>query len=123
MLARQCTGRRVCGECGKSYNLADINVPADPVAGRAAIVMPPLSPPPECLPKMQTRPDDTAEVVRARLRVYHQQCGPVEEYYRGSDRLVDFPVIGGIPETLPLILAKVLAIVKAQRHDGAGAAA
>jgi adenylate kinase family enzyme len=118
-LHHQCTGRRVCGECGKSYNLADINVPADPLRGLPSIVMPPLSPPDKCLSKMQARSDDTEPVVRARLEVYHQQCGPVEEYYARTGRLQEFPIGGGIPETLPLLLAKVIELVR----RGAGATA
>ena len=108
----QCTGRRVCGECGKAYNLADINVAADPARGLPAIVMPPLSPPDKCLHKMQTRTDDTEAVVKARLEVYAAQCGPVEAHYARSGRLHEFPIAGGIPETLPLLLSKVLALVR-----------
>ena len=44
----------MCGECGKSYNLADINVAADAGRGLPAIVMPPLSPPDKCLSKCLT---------------------------------------------------------------------
>jgi adenylate kinase len=117
----QCTGRRVCGECGKSYNLADINVPADPARSLPAIVMPPLSPPEKCLSKMQARSDDTEAVVKARLEVYHAQCGPVEQYYAATQRLHEFPIAGGIPETLPLVLARVLALVR--QHGAVPAAA
>ena len=119
----QCTGRRVCGECGKSYNLADINVAADAGRGLPAIVMPPLSPPDKCLSKMQARSDDTEAVVRARLEVYHQQCGPVERYYAATGRLHEFPIAGGIPETLPLVLARVLELVKKHGAVQPGAAA
>ena len=51
----------MCSECGKGYNVADINAPA--TATLPAIVMPPLLPPAKCAHKMTTRPDDTPEVV------------------------------------------------------------
>jgi adenylate kinase len=68
---------------------------------------------------MVTRKDDTAEVVRARLAVYRAECGPVEEFYKADGRLSEFHITGGIPETLPRLLADVLALVKAQRAAGA----
>ena len=115
VLVEKCTGRRVCGECGKGYNVADINRPADAARGLPSIVMPPLLPPAKCAGKMETRADDTEEVVRARLAVYRAQCGPVEELYRSSGRLVEFPVLGGIPETLPRLLKLVLELVRQER--------
>lgn len=115
VLVEKCTGRRVCSECGKGYNVADINRAADPAAGLPSIVMPPLLPPPKCAEKMETRSDDTEEVVRARLAVYRAQCGPVEELYRSSGRLVEFPVLGGIPETMPRLLGVVLDLVRKDR--------
>ena len=62
-------GRRQCRHCGKGYNLADIQLPADPSTGRPPIFMPPLGAPPECQPHLEVRPDDTEEVVRHRLQV------------------------------------------------------
>jgi adenylate kinase len=109
----------VCGECGKNYNIASINVPA--TADSPAIMMPPLDPPAKCAGKMQTRPDDTPEVVRARLAVYHAECGPVEAHYAADGRLAEFHITAGIPETLPLLLADVLALVRRQRAAGAQA--
>jgi adenylate kinase len=46
---------------------ADIYLPAS--EGRPEIVMPPLSPPPECADHLEIRTDDTEEVVRKRLQV------------------------------------------------------
>ena len=39
--------------------------------GGPRMYMPPLLPPPQCESKLITRPDDTEEVVKERLRVYH----------------------------------------------------
>lgn len=69
VLVQKCCGRRICGHCGKNYNIADIYLPADPASGQPEIVMPPLSPPKECEPHLETREDDTEEVVLRRLQV------------------------------------------------------
>ena len=63
----KCMGRRMCGHCGSNYNIADIYLPAE--GGRPEIIMPPLSAPAECQPHLETRADDTEEVIRKRLQV------------------------------------------------------
>eukprot|EP00249_Psilotum_nudum_P012853 c24007_g2_i1 orf=482-1366(-) len=103
ILIMKCLGRRICSGCGNNYNLANIDVEA--TDGRPGIFMPPLLPPPACASKLTVRPDDTEEVVRARLRIYADESKPVEEYYRRQGKLLDFDVAGGIPETWPRLLA------------------
>eukprot|EP00250_Pteridium_aquilinum_P000784 c10950_g1_i1 orf=341-1213(-) len=105
VLIMKCLGRRICSGCGTNYNIANIDVGGDD--GGPKIFMPPLLPPPSCAPKLTTRADDTEEVVRARLNVYADECKPVEDYYRAQDKLLDFDVIGGIPETWPKLLEAV----------------
>ncbi|GAQ86924.1 Adenylate kinase [Klebsormidium nitens] len=102
VLVQKCLGRRTCGQCGKGFNLADINVAG--VNGAPRIVMPPMSPPSACIGKMVMRSDDTEEIVRKRLAVYKEQSQPVEDFYRRRDVLLDFDVGGGIPETWPRLL-------------------
>lgn len=43
--------------------------------GGPRMYMPPLLPPPQCESKLITRADDTEEVVKERLRVYHDLVG------------------------------------------------
>lgn len=105
VLVEKCVGRRICSGCGTNYNIANIDVGGGDKGPR--IFMPPLLPPPACATKLTIRADDTEEVVRARLNVYAQECKPVEEYYRAQDKLLDFDVIGGIPETWPKLLDAV----------------
>ncbi|KAG6555376.1 hypothetical protein Mapa_002602 [Marchantia paleacea] len=103
VLISKCLGRRICSQCGGNFNLAKIDVKGED--GAPSIFMPPLLPPPSCASKMTIRADDTDEVVRARLRVYHDESAPVEGYYRIRGKLLDFNVGGGIPETWPNLLA------------------
>ena len=99
--------------------------------------MPPLSPPAECAGHLEIRDDDTEPVIRRRLEVrgfsvlaigaclvpnlsppqpvalllppqiYQQQAKPVEEFFRATGLLADFEITGGIPETLPSLLASL----------------
>ncbi|KAL4854871.1 Adenylate kinase 1 [Chlorella vulgaris] len=103
VLVEKCLGRRMCSKCGKNYNIADIFLPAT-ADGRPEIVMPPLSPPPECMEHMEQRSDDTEPVVRRRLEVYAREAWPVERFYAERGKLLDFEIVGGIPETLPRLL-------------------
>eukprot|EP00850_Spirogloea_muscicola_P014993 SM000111S18816 [mRNA] locus=s111:400245:400883:+ [translate_table: standard] len=107
VLVSKCLGRRICSECSGNFNLANIDV--DGGAGSARVVMPPLPPPAACLHKMTVRADDTEDVIRARLEVYHLQTKPVEDFYRQRGLLLEFPVEGGIPETWPRLLAALQA--------------
>jgi adenylate kinase len=102
VLVEKCVGRRICKHCGKNYNIADIKLAAS--GGRPAIVMPPLSPPPECEPHLEQRADDTQETVLKRLDVYNAGAKPVEDFYRSRGTLIDFEITAGIPETLPGLL-------------------
>uniref|UniRef100_A0A383VHU9 adenylate kinase n=1 Tax=Tetradesmus obliquus TaxID=3088 RepID=A0A383VHU9_TETOB len=117
VLVQKCCGRRICGHCGKNYNIADIYLPADPASGQPEIVMPPLSPPKECEPHLETREDDTEEVVLRRLQVYNAAAAPVEDFYRASGLLLDFEITGGIPQTLPRLMASLQPYIDAARSS------
>jgi adenylate kinase len=96
--------RRVCGDCGRGYNVADIN--------QGEIVMPPLLPKPsDCdrchgKPRLITREDDTAAVVKTRLEVYKKQTLPLIQYYRTQKKLQDFDVKKGLDDT-PRLMAEL----------------
>ncbi|XP_017985168.1 PREDICTED: probable adenylate kinase 6, chloroplastic isoform X1 [Theobroma cacao] len=101
-LLAKCLGRRICSECGGNYNVACIDIKAE--NGRPGMYMAPLPPPPQCATKLITRADDTEEVVKERLRIYHEMTQPVEEFYRSRGKLLEFDLPGGIPESWPKLL-------------------
>eukprot|EP01018_Ginkgo_biloba_P030867 Gb_12239 [translate_table: standard] len=103
VLLKKCLGRRICSQCGNNFNVAAINAKEED--GRPGMYMAPLLPPPSCASKLITRADDTEEVVKERLRVYHAKSQPVEEFYRSKGKLLEFELPGGIPETWPKLLA------------------
>ncbi|GLT89675.1 hypothetical protein SLE2022_076520 [Rubroshorea leprosula] len=102
VLIEKCLGRRICSECGKNFNVANINVKAED--GKPRISMAPLLPPSHCMSKLITRADDTEDVVKERLLIYNEKSQPVEEYYRSQEKLMEFDLPGGIPESWPKLL-------------------
>ncbi|KGN54193.1 adenylate kinase 1, chloroplastic [Cucumis sativus] len=102
VLLEKCLGRRICGQCGKNFNIASINVKGE--NGNPGMSMPPLLPPTHCMTKLITRADDTEAVVKERLRVYYEKSQPVEEFYRSRGKLMEFNLPGGISESWPKLL-------------------
>ncbi|KAL3531883.1 hypothetical protein ACH5RR_005404 [Cinchona calisaya] len=102
VLIEKCLGRRICSQCGKNFNVASIDVKGE--NGRPGISMAPLLSPPQCVSKLITRADDTEAVVKERLRIYNDKSQPVEDFYRGQGKLLEFDLPGGIPESWPKLL-------------------
>jgi adenylate kinase len=72
ILFKRLTGRRICQDCGKVFNVY-------------------TSPPPEGKHRVIQRPDDREEVIGKRLEVYEAQTKPLIKYYEtaGLLRIVD----------------------------------
>ncbi|ONM63003.1 putative adenylate kinase 6, chloroplastic [Zea mays] len=96
-LVARCLGRRMCSQCGENFNVASIDIEGE--NGGAPMYLPPLLPPPQCESKLITRADDTEEVVKNRLRVYHDLTEPVEGFYKARQKLLEFNIPGGISES------------------------
>ena len=54
---------------------------------------------------MEVRSDDNPSTVRHRLGVYKREAAPLKHVFREAGVLVDFPVTGGVRETLPRLMA------------------
>jgi len=72
ILFKRLTGRRICQECGKVFNVH-------------------TAPPPEGKHILIQRPDDKEEVIGKRLEVYEAQTKPLIKYYQAAGllRVVD----------------------------------
>ena len=96
VLMAKMLARRVCGDCGRGYNVATIK--------EGDLDMPPLLPKPsdceKCVgkPRLITRDDDKEEVVRHRMTLYHAETAPLVEYYRSRGLLQEFPVKKGLDD-------------------------
>ena len=72
MLIKRISGRRVCTQCGATYHISRIGDRTDCE---------------KCGGKLHQRPDDNAETVLNRLKVYHSQTAPLVEYYTQKGNL------------------------------------
>lgn len=69
VLVKRMGGRRVCLKCGATYHVDNNPSPAGDRCGN-------------CGEELSVRKDDSEEVVRSRLAVFHEQTEPLEAYYR-----------------------------------------
>ncbi len=90
-IVKRMAGRRTCPGCGATYHVV-----ANPPKKEGICDV--------CGAELTIRPDDREEVVRDRLRVYHEKTEPLIAYYteRGLVRTVDGQ--GSLEETTRLTL-------------------
>ncbi len=69
VLVRRISGRRSCPKCGKVYSASSL-----PAEGELRCD--------ECGTLLVQRKDDTAEVMKERLQVYHRQTRPLIDHYK-----------------------------------------
>lgn len=69
VIIRRLSGRRVCGQCGKTFHLTNFRPKVDGICDA-------------CQGKLLQRPDDKEETIMNRLKVYEIQTEPLIEYYR-----------------------------------------
>lgn len=75
-IVERLAGRRSCGGCGATYHVV-FNPSADGVHCT------------HCGKELTQRADDKPETIKERLRVYHEQTAPLEEFYRNRGILCD----------------------------------
>jgi len=76
LIVERITGRRMCPSTGKIYHIKYMPPKREGVCDETGE------------PLIQ-RPDDTEEVVKKRLKAYHDQTEPLEKYYRDRGVLVE----------------------------------
>jgi adenylate kinase len=84
-LVRRLTGRRSCRKCGKIFH-----VETSPSRGGERCD--------ECGAPLMQRKDDTVEVVRQRLDVYHAETKPLIRYYRERGAYVEINGEGSVDD-------------------------
>lgn len=75
VLIPRMAGRRVCRNCGKTYHITNMPTKKDGICDI-------------CGGEVYQRPDDSAETVLKRFRVYEEQTRPLTEYYEQTGKLV-----------------------------------
>ena len=84
-------GRRVCTSCGAPYHVKNMPPKAEGVCDT-------------CGGKLEARADDKPEVVRDRLRVYHQETAPLKDFYAARNLLKTVDNQPTVAETTTAIL-------------------
>lgn len=70
-IVNRLSGRRVCADCSNTYHIADKKPAKEGVCDK-------------CSGALIQRKDDSAETIAERLRVYHEQTEPLENFYNNK---------------------------------------
>ena len=86
------SGRRVCEICGSSYHLKNKRPQKEGICDK-------------CQGTLVQREDDQPDTVKNRLKIYHEQTKPLENYYEKQGKLTVIQGDGkSIEETIDLVL-------------------
>ena len=91
-LFNRAAGRRVCKQCGKTYNVISLPPKTEGICD-------------ECGGELIHRTDDQPDTVRNRLKVYEDQTSPLVEYYTESGKIANVDGNRPIPEVFEEICA------------------
>lgn len=77
LLIKRVTGRRTCPQCGAIYNIySDLRPKVENICDH-------------CGSTLVKRSDDTEDVIKERLKVYHNKTEPIITYYKNKGLIVD----------------------------------
>lgn len=94
-IVKRLSGRRVCESCGTPYHIETLKPKVDGICDK-------------CAGKLIQRKDDTEEVIRDRLKVYHEQTQVLIEYYDKEGILL---TMNGF-DSIENILSKLEKVIK-----------
>ena len=93
------TGRRSCPSCGAVYHVENLKPKVDGVCDIDGS-------------KLQQRPDDEPEVVKNRLKTYHEQTEPVVGHYKNNSTVYDIDASENADVVSSLLFEKLDALAK-----------
>jgi adenylate kinase len=100
-------GRRLCRKCDGNFNINGVD--------QDGWCQPPILPTkPQCSEDScgwETRLDDNAEVVRSRLKTYHDHADPIVKHFEQRDRILKLKPYNGFDD-LPKVLETAREFVK-----------
>ncbi|GAB4273043.1 MAG: adenylate kinase [Candidatus Rifleibacteriota bacterium] len=74
ILIGRLTARRICSKCGTSYHLEFLKPKREGICDK-------------CSGELYQRKDDSEEVIRNRLKIYHEQTAPLVDFYQKKNLL------------------------------------
>ena len=90
-IVERMAGRRVCASCGAPYHVKNLPPKVEGVCDK-------------CGGKLEARADDKPEVVRDRLKVYHDETAPLKDFYAARSLLKAVDNQPTVAETTTVIL-------------------
>jgi adenylate kinase len=94
VLTARLSARRICSKCGASYHLEFLKPAKEGICDK-------------CFGELYQRKDDSEEVIKNRLKVYHKQTAPLVDFYQKKQQL--FPVDGN--KKIDMIFAEICVII------------
>lgn len=89
------TGRRSCPVCGGVYHLENLKPKVDGQCDKGC-------------GELVQRPDDKPEVVKNRLKIYHEQTAAVLGYYKGAENvIIDINADQGVEEVSAHVIGEL----------------
>jgi adenylate kinase len=99
IILNRMTGRRSCPKCGAVYHIENLKPKIDGVCDKEGT-------------KLAQRPDDTLDVVKTRLKTYHDQTKPVVGYYKSQNSVHDIKADMDVDTVTSLVLKTLESITK-----------
>jgi adenylate kinase len=100
VIIERVSGRVICADCYTPYHLRTLQ---PKVEGQCDL----------CNGKLEQRPDDTEEVIRKRLKIYHEQTQPLVVFYQREGHLVGVDT----HKTLDQITEQVMQALDAMKKE------
>jgi adenylate kinase len=103
IVAERITGRRSCPKCGAVYHIKNLKPKVEGTCDNDGA-------------RLIQRPDDSLDVVKNRLKTYHQQTEPVVEYYKKSNTVYDIDANKDVDEVSSRLFEYLDAFAKGRRN-------
>lgn len=93
-LLKRITGRRVCKKCGETYHVENHKPQVDGICDK-------------CGSPLVQREDDTVEITKRRLVIYHEQTQPIIDFYKARKNFLCIDGNGTIEEVTERVINKL----------------
>jgi adenylate kinase len=94
VIVRRITGRRICPKCAAVYHVENMKPRVEGICDNDGT-------------KLIQRPDDTAEVVKTRLKNYNEQTAPLVDYYKRKNTIFDIDANSQAEQIKEVIFSKL----------------
>jgi len=94
VIVRRITGRRICPKCAAVYHIDNLRPRKDGICDKDGS-------------SLVQRPDDTAEVVKTRLKNYNEQTAPLVDYYNRKNTVFNIDANGDAEKVKEHIFSKL----------------